>query len=48
MGFFKWIRWIRQHRCRHHYRKHWSRDSGPYGGYVMRCSLCGKEKGRYD
>ncbi len=28
--------------CCHHYRKHWSRASGSYGGYVRRCTKCGK------
>nr|DAU80529.1 MAG TPA: zinc finger domain protein [Caudoviricetes sp.] len=34
------ITWWRQRRCRHRYRKHWSREAG---GYVRRCVKCGKE-----
>nr|DAY71897.1 MAG TPA: hypothetical protein [Caudoviricetes sp.] len=26
------FKWIRRHRCSHHYCKHWSRDSVMYGG----------------
>ena len=35
-----WIMW-KQKRCRHHYKKHWSRVSGKY---EMRCTKCGKEQ----
>ena len=35
--------WLRQNFfCRHQYRKHWSRASGQHGGYVRRCTKCGK------
>ena len=35
MGLISWIRrrLFRKKECCHHYRKHWSRASGPYGGY---------------
>ena len=36
------LTWFRQHYCRHSYRKHWSRDFGPYGGYVRQCAKCNK------
>nr|DAE72651.1 MAG TPA: Halobacterial output domain 2 [Caudoviricetes sp.]DAQ42531.1 MAG TPA: Halobacterial output domain 2 [Caudoviricetes sp.] len=36
------LTWFRQHYCRHSYRKHWNRDSGPYGGYVRRCTKCNR------
>ncbi len=39
MGFFTW--W-KQRRCKHIYKKHWSRSAGQYGGYVRRCVKCGK------
>nr|DAT85907.1 MAG TPA: Halobacterial output domain 2 [Caudoviricetes sp.] len=38
----KMIRWFRQRRCCHEYRKHWNRTSGQHGGYVRRCVKCGK------
>lgn len=34
--------WLKQRRCRHHYWKHWNRGSGLYGGYIKRCTKCGK------
>ncbi len=36
------LTWLRQHFCQHNNQKHWSRGSGPYGGYVKRCTKCGK------
>lgn len=45
MGILSWIRkklFRKRCGCDHHYRKHWSRASGPYGGYVRRCAKCGK------
>lgn len=34
------IRAIITKRCQHHYRKHYDKDSG---GYVNRCTKCGKK-----
>ena len=45
MGILSWIRkklFRKRCGCDHHYRKHWRRASGPYGGYVRRCAKCGK------
>jgi len=44
MGLISWIRqrFFRKKECCHYYRKHWSRASGPYGGYMRRCTKCGK------
>lgn len=54
MNIIKWLRrffrklFIRaKPECEHHYRKHWCRRHGPYGGYVRRCVKCGKEIERY-
>lgn len=35
----RFFKWLKQKQCKHHYRKHWSRDTG---GYVRRCVKCGK------
>nr|DAL80854.1 MAG TPA: Halobacterial output domain 2 [Caudoviricetes sp.] len=44
MGLISWIRqrFFRKKNCCHHYRKHWSRAYGSYGGYVRRCTKCNK------
>lgn len=34
------IRKIRQHFCKHKFRKHWTKGAG----YEMRCTKCGKVK----
>lgn len=35
-----WRLW-KQKRCRHHYKKRWSKEKK---SYIMRCMKCGKEK----
>ena len=39
------IIWMKQKRCKHKYRKHYSKETG---GYVMRCAKCEKEMQRYE
>ena len=37
--------WMKQKRCKHKYRKRYSKETG---GYVMRCTKCEKEMQRYE
>nr|DAJ76484.1 MAG TPA: Halobacterial output domain 2 [Caudoviricetes sp.] len=37
-----WKKFFQKSKCSHHYRKHWSREAGSCGGYVRRCTKCGK------
>ena len=39
------IIWMKQKRCKHKYRKHYSKETG---GYVIRCAKCEKEMQRYE
>lgn len=39
------IIWMKQKRCKHKYRKHYSKETGDY---VMRYAKCEKEMQRYE